>query len=280
MNQTATRTGTQPADFMSHSLVARTADRFGVDATKLVATLKATCFKVKDGEATNEQMLALLVVAEQYKLNPFTRELFAFPDKQNGIVPVVSVDGWTRIANEHPMLDGIRFVYADDMVQIDDDAQKCPSWCEVHIKRKDRAEPIIVREYLDEVYRPAFKKADYKVKGPWQTHTKRFLRHKTLIQGLRIAFGFAGIYDQDEAERIVEGVVIEQTPQIERTELAFYSEEDFQKNLASWRPHLENGRMRADDIIAKVESKALMTDDQKATLRNIKPTSGETHEND
>lgn len=30
------------------------------------------------------------------------------------------------------------------------------------------------------------------------------LRHKAMIQGARLAFGFVGIYDQDEAERIVE----------------------------------------------------------------------------
>jgi len=30
------------------------------------------------------------------------------------------------------------------------------------------------------------------------------LRHKAMIQCARLAFGFAGIYDQDEAERIAE----------------------------------------------------------------------------
>ncbi len=30
------------------------------------------------------------------------------------------------------------------------------------------------------------------------------LRHKAMIQCARLAFGFTGIYDQDEAERIVE----------------------------------------------------------------------------
>jgi hypothetical protein len=30
------------------------------------------------------------------------------------------------------------------------------------------------------------------------------LRHKAMIQCARLAFGFAGIFDQDEAERIVE----------------------------------------------------------------------------
>jgi len=160
---------------------------------------------VKEGEVSNEQMAALLVVADQYGLNPFTREIFAFPDKQNGIVPVVGVDGWSRIINDHEQSDGFEFRESEEMVTLPD-AKPCPAWMEVIIHRKDRTHPIVVREYLDEVYRPLGKYADgnpHKA-GPWQTHTKRFLRHKVLIQGARIAYGFGGIYDQDEAERIVE----------------------------------------------------------------------------
>ena len=51
-------------------------------------------------------------------------------------------------------------------------------------------------------------KGPYVINGPWQTHTKRMLRHKSLIQCSRIAFGFTGIYDQDEAERIIEGQAV------------------------------------------------------------------------
>ena len=44
------------------------------------------------------------------QLNPFTKEIYAFPDsKSGGIVPMVSIDGWCRIINEHPQLDGIGF---------------------------------------------------------------------------------------------------------------------------------------------------------------------------
>jgi hypothetical protein len=75
--------------------------------------------------------------------------------------------------------------------------------------RKDRSHPIAIREYLDEVYREPFAGnkdgRNYTVNGPWQTHTKRFLRHKTMIQASRLVFGFVGIFDQDEAERILEG---------------------------------------------------------------------------
>lgn len=146
-----------------------------------MSTLKATAFKTDKG-VTDEQMMALLVVANEYKLNPFTKEIFAFPDR-NGIVPVVSVDGWSRIINEHPMYDGVRFDFEPD-----------GSACTCTMYRKDRAHPTVITEYLSECKRNV---------APWQSHPRRMLRHKALIQCARVAFGFAGIYDEDEAQRIV-----------------------------------------------------------------------------
>lgn len=193
----------------SKSLVTRIASRFGVDGGKFYETLKATAFRQQDGGApSNEQMMTLLIVADQYKLNPFTGELYAFPDRRNGIVPVVGVNGWCRIINEHPHCDGVEFVYAEKMVRMPHARVDCPEWIECVIHRKDRSHPVRVKEFLDEVYRAPFqgkgRDGAYRVDGPWQTHTKRQLRHKALIQCSRVSFGFSGIYDQDEIERIRE----------------------------------------------------------------------------
>jgi phage recombination protein Bet len=187
------------------SLVEKMAARFSVEPNKLLDTLKATAFRQQrsDQQVSNEQMCALLVVADQYGLNPFTRELFAFPDKNNGIVPVVSVDGWARIINDHPQLNGISFRYSEEKLKLPG-AKSGHEWIECSISRKDRAEPITIREYLDEVYRPPFERDGKTFNGPWQSHTNRLHRHKTLIQCSRIAFGFGGIYDEDEAQRIVD----------------------------------------------------------------------------
>lgn len=188
----AVRTATPKA---RTSLIEKFAARYSVDGDKLLATLKATAFHSK-GEVTNEQMLALLVVADQYKLNPFTKELYAFPDSnRGGIVPVVSVDGWLRIINERPELESIEFEYGggDD----DDDP-----WIACTISRKDRGKPVTVREYMNECRRDT---------GPWKSHPRRMLRHKVLIQCARVAFGFAGIYDPDEAERVANAIAIPST---------------------------------------------------------------------
>lgn len=195
----STQIATQPTET---SLVKRISSKFGVDADKMLATLKATCFHTKQA-ASNEQMMALLVVAEQYNLNPWTKEIFAFEDSRKGIVPVVSVDGWARIINENKAMDGIEFRYSETMVTMPG-GKPCPEWCEAVIYRKDRNRPTVIREYLDEVYQPA--RGGFS--GPWQSHSKRFLRHKTLIQCARVAFGFAGIYDEDEAQRILQAKVV------------------------------------------------------------------------
>lgn len=163
------------------SLIARMAGRYGVDADKMMATLKATAFK---GNVSTEQMMALCIVAEQYGLNPWTKEIYAFPDRNNGIVPVVGVDGWSRIINSDKNFDGMDF---------EQDAESCT--CRIY--RKDRSHPIEITEWMSECARDV---------GPWKTHPKRMLRHKAMIQCARIAFGFVGIYDEDEADRIIENV--------------------------------------------------------------------------
>ena len=161
---------------------AKLGESFGMegDGHELLQILKSTAFK---GQVTDAQMAALMVVANQYQLNPFTRELFAFPDKNNGIVPVVGVDGWSRIINSHPQFDGMDFEQTDES-------------CTCIIYRKDRNRPIKVTEWMAECRRDGV--------GPWKTHPRRMLRHKAMIQCARLAFGYSGIFDQDEAERIVE----------------------------------------------------------------------------
>lgn len=200
----------KPQNDSKGALVKKFAGKYGVDHNQLGTILKNTAFRLpadrNNGpqEVTNEQMAALLIVADQYGLNPFTKEIYAFPDKSKGIVPIVGVDGWTRIMNEHPQFDGLEFKYSENIVQADKDANPCPEWIEVVIYRKDRSRPIVIREYLEECYRP--KMGNFK--GPWQSHTRRFLRHKALIQGARTAFGFSGIYEEDEAERIASARVV------------------------------------------------------------------------
>jgi phage recombination protein Bet len=167
-------------------LVERTAARVGVDPEKLLSTLKATAFKVgPDKTVSNEQMLALLAVAERHNLDPFTKEIYAYPDKGGGIVPVIGVDGWIRKAQEHPQFDGWDFAY---------DPKEQAGSCTIY--RKDRSHPTTVVEYVAECRRET---------DPWKKSPRRMIRNRSIAQCVRLAFGFAGIHDDDEAQAIAMG---------------------------------------------------------------------------
>ena len=116
------------------TLAGKLAERVGMDSVdpqELITTLRQTAFK---GDASDAQFIALLIVANQYGLNPWTKEIYAFPDKQNGIVPVVGVDGWSRIINENQQFDGMDFEQDNES-------------CTCRIYRKDRNHPICVTEW-------------------------------------------------------------------------------------------------------------------------------------
>ncbi len=193
----------------SNSVLVRLGSRFGVDPDKMLGTLQATVFK---GNVTTEQMMMLLVVADQFNLNPFTKEIYAFPDRNNGIVPIVGVDGWSRIINENPNFDGMDFV--DGPLN----SKSIPEWIECKMHRKDRAHPVAVREYFEEVSRDV---------GPWKSHPRRMLRHKAMIQCARLAFGFVGIFDEDEGERIREAIDVTPTSHINPRGEGIQTLEDF-----------------------------------------------------
>lgn len=156
------------------------ASRLNVPANVLSDSLRNTVFK----GANDAEFVALVIVANEYGLNPLTKEMYAFPQKGGGIVPLVSVDGWIRIMNGHKEFDGIEF---DDIA---DDEGKLLA-IEAVIYRKDRTRAIKVTEYLDECKRNT---------EPWNKSPARMLRHRALIQCARIAFGFSGIYAEDDAE--------------------------------------------------------------------------------
>lgn len=176
-----------------NSVWARLAARNGMDTEAFEMTLRQTILPDKYAKASSATIAAFLLVADQYNLNPFTKEIFAFESKGGGITPIVSIDGWFKIMNSHPQFNG--FEHEDKL----DDAGHIIA-CTVRMHRKDRDHPIAVTEYMSECARNT---------EPWKKWPARMLRHKAVIQAARAAFGFAGIFDEDEGERIIEADVIE-----------------------------------------------------------------------
>lgn len=158
------------------------AERFGMEPAAFEATLRAT---VVPANCSREQFAAFLLVARVHGLNPLTKEIFAFP-ANGGIQPIVSIDGWMKLMNSHPEMDGLEFqdhIEEGKLVAVT-----------ARVYRKDRSRPVEVTEYLAECQRGT---------PTWKQWPSRMLRHKATIQAARYAFGFAGIMEPDEYERMV-----------------------------------------------------------------------------
>ena len=150
------------------------------DYEELYGILKNTIMP----KASNEEMAAFALVCSSYKLNPLTREVYAFPTKTGGIMPMIGIDGWLKIAHQHEDYAGMSWT---EGVEADGDR-----WCECTVFLKSTPDhPVTIREYLSEC----------KQNTPvWAQRPKRMLRHRATIQAIRYALGISGVSDSDDYE--------------------------------------------------------------------------------
>ena len=185
MNNTNTNKDLAPAPAQTAapakrvSVLGNLAAQLNCDPATLLGILKKSVFAACKKD---EEFQMACMTAAKYGLDPVQKEIYAFPAKSGAVVPVVGVDGWNKIMNTHPQFDGIEFDEGD-------------GYCTAIIYRKDRAHPTKVTEWMDECARNT---------EPWKNWPRRMLRHKAMIQAARIAFGFSGIKDEDEAQRMDE----------------------------------------------------------------------------
>jgi phage recombination protein Bet len=218
------------------SLVQAMAAKYEIAPDKFMETLRGTVIKPdRNGRvASNEEIAAFLIVAQQYNLNPFIREIYAFTAKGGGVVPIIPIDGWVTIINRNRELDGIEF---ED--RLDGEGDLIAITCRIH--RSDRKYPTEVTEYMKECKRDT---------EPWNNWPARMLRHKALIQCARYAFGLAGIHDEDEAERIISVEPERRMPrQIGASEPSDLS--DHEKKIIELCESLDLNRARALQLIGQ-----------------------------
>ncbi len=166
------------------------AEKYGFSAEEFRTTIMKTCIGYKNASVINNAEFAtFLFVAKTYGLNPLTKEIYIFPKKGGGMIPVVSIDGWIKIIKSNPDFDGMTF-----QDQLDKDGNLIAIKCAIRLKGIQ--DPIEVTEYLSE--------CQQEKSEPWQKYPARMLRHKATIQCARYAFGLSGIYEEDEANRINE----------------------------------------------------------------------------
>lgn len=178
--------------------------RFNIEPAKLVEVLRGTVIKPdKDNRpASNEELAAFCIVANQYDLNPFTREIYAFSSAQKGVTAIVPIDGWCKIVNRHKNAAGELDFNGCEFEEIDgEDGKPDRITCKMHVKGREH--PVCATERFNECKRGT---------GPWGQHPYRMLRHKAYMQAARYAFGLGGIHDEDEARDITGEVTVTRAP--------------------------------------------------------------------
>ena len=190
------------------SAIVKLSQKYGLEEVKLIETLRATVIKPKkirgkDGkpdefvQASVAEVNAFLMVAAQYDLDPLLRQIHAFvSDQGGGIVPIVGYDGWVKLVNRERRFAGFTSVdHLDEKGNLYAITGKMRVAVDPAGTPKDGYYDVEVTEYLEECRRDT---------EPWKKWPRRMLRNKTYSQTSRMAFGFSGIYDEDEGDRIRE----------------------------------------------------------------------------
>ncbi len=171
--------------------------------------------------------------------------------------PAIWGDAMWALVVSHPEFEGFRDENTDTQSTV---------W----LKRRNQGE--IMRSFsLDDA-----KKAGLMGKqGPWSTNPKRMMQIRARAFAARDLFPDAlkGIKSVEEVRDYQE------IPQATRQEIditpangtapeqrPFYTAENFEKNRSSWRSVILEGKKTVDDLIAMIETKAPLTEDQKLTI--------------
>ncbi len=182
--------GALPSTKVAQSL----ATKLNIDAQELQQVIVNT---IMPPDATPEEVSAFMIIANTYGLNPLLKQITAFRTKAHGIMPMVLIDGWLGIMQNHPKFNGM-----DQYEHFVGPKEEWYVTTSIYVKGLDN--PIVKTEYFDECYVAPKQYDDGSTPegSPWDKFPKRMLGHKSLIQCIRYALGISGIYDHDELVRL------------------------------------------------------------------------------
>ena len=137
-------------------------------------------------------------------------------------------------------------------------------------KVKRRGEPEQVRTFSMDDARAAGLAGK---QGPWTQYPKRMRQMRARAFALRDVFPdvLRGLPVAEEVMDTPTEKHMGPADVVQPAAPAHYPAVEFDKNLPAWRKVIEAGKKTAADLIAMVETKGALTDEQKATLRAIKP---------
>lgn len=145
-----------------------------------------------------------------------------------------------------------------------------PEWCEITVSKLigERIVSFTAREYWKENYATS-RRDSQSPNAMWAKRPRGQLVKCTEAQALRR--GWPELGAQPTAEEM-EGKEIDITPHAEThnercIDLAPYPEQDFLNNFPKWRKAIDSGMKTADDLIAMIETKGILSEEQKAQIK-------------
>ena len=175
--------------------------------------------------------------------------------------PAVWGDSLMAIARAHPACEYITETFDDKTMT---------ATC----KAKRKGGPEEVRTFS----RQDAEQAGLWGRNTWKSYPKRMLQMRARGFAIRDVFPDAlrGIALAEEVQDIPEREVAPsyQKPASEPAALPHYPADQFEANLPAWRKVIESGRKSPDELIAMVESKGQLTDEQKQKIHNLEPIDG------
>lgn len=157
--------------------------RWGIPKKEAVQSF-ARSFITSKSDFGWEVVHQFMTVCSELDLNPARKEVAAFYAPDKGLTTFVMIDGWLTLANRQPDFDGWELVENRDK-----DGTLTSVTCKVFRKGRTRATEVTV------------KMSEWRVGGSpqWMMKPEWMLQLKSIKQGLRLAFSFAGLTDDDEA---------------------------------------------------------------------------------
>jgi len=117
--------------------------------------------------------------------------------------------------------------------------------------------------------------------GPWTQYPKRMMTFRARGFALRDQFAdaLAGLISREEAEDMPErdmgnALRCEQPAPVQPA-LEQYPEDSYSKNFEKWQTIIESGKKSAGDIVAMLESKAVLSDGQREQILALDVEEGE-----
>lgn len=144
------------------------------ESREMIETLKQTVAK----GATDAQFKMFVEVCKATGLNPFLKEIWFVPN----VGVMAGRDGYLRVANDHPMFDGMS-------TTVERDEKGVPIKATCSVWRKDRSHPITCEAFFDE-YR--------KSSQVWQTYRSAMIGKVAEVLALKRSFSINGVVTEEE----------------------------------------------------------------------------------